>query len=369
MIKKLFLLLSIFLLHNTNASFVRTNFMCKTPNAGVFFGKYFNENEYIFKIENEKNLETNFCARREDDDCVFNGTINPLEVIYMSIQSKINGVFTHTSPISNKYKGSARTNEKTFCKDVSNNNNQNAILEFAVDTSRSINNNENNKQIEVIQKVMSIVNSEMSISYSSFADEYHKFQGTYDDDISDTFMNFMNQTSRNERYTNYMPIFDNATNLPQNSVLFIASDGKPFLKRYKGGKKSRLLACKSRKNLNESRPDIKVVCFQSTKNRHVTSFYKCACDGVWLSNGDDYDVDFVADQIKNFILSYKITNKPKNPCLGTNSQNTCENIKRMNDGGTPVTIMEMSATPHCEWKDKKCAVKKNFVPIYQNDDF
>lgn len=368
MFKKI-VLLSIFLIHNANASFVRTNFMCKTSNAGVFFGKYFNENEYIFRIRNEEDLETDFCARRGDDDCVFSGTINPLQDIYDSILSPLSGIVTHTSSTNNNYKGTARTNEKNECQESDNNNiNQNAVLEFAVDTSRSINEKENNKQLEVIQKVVSIVDYEMSISYSSFAGEYHQFQGTYDD-TTDTFMNFVNLTSRNERYTNYMPLFDNATNLPQNSVLFIASDGKPFIKRYKGGKKSRLLACKSRKNLNESRPDIKVVCFQSTKNKRVTSFYKCACDGVWLGNKDNYDVDFIADQIKNFILSYKITNKPKNPCLGTNSQNTCENIKRMNDGGTPITIMEMSATPHCEWKDKKCTVKKNFVPIYQNDDF
>ena len=252
----------------------------------------------------------------------------------------------------------------TFCP--------NSVLQFAVDRSRSIDKKELGKQFAVINQLLDIVDIDvnaLSISLASFAKGYYHNNGIYTSTSSaKTGMQaFMDRSWKRVFYTEYIPIFTHAKNLPNNAVVVIASDGRPFTKKYRGSKKSTKISCDARNKLKKARPDIKILCFQSTKYNKATPFYKCGCDGVWLSYQKDYDKEFVAEQMKNFICSHR-TDKEDDPCVGIKDKKKCNGVMRTNSGHTPVSIMDV-VTSHCIWnKKRKCSIRRNFIPLYNRGD-
>jgi hypothetical protein len=358
--------------------FTRITFMCKSPVSGEYFGETFGQYENIFRIKNEKNTTTNFCVRNGRKPCIFNGTLSPFQETYVGTVSDIKKVRLFTNPLQNKFKSKVTAKRKQLCQPPPTmaptpsptSDCPNAVLEFAVDKSRSIDDKELNKQFKMIQKVISKIDigeNQTRVKFSSFAKNYYEFKGIHNttDSAIDGLNDFIDKPWEREYFTNFIPIFRNAKELPENSVVVIASDGKPFTVDYKGRKKSIIVTCKSRMKLRKLRPDIKVLCFQSSKQKKVSDFYKCACDGVWLSY-KNYDKNVASEQIKNFICSHE-SNKPTNPCPAVRTRKACRRIERTNSGGIPVTIMDV-VSPHCRWKRRKCQVRKNFAPIYQPGD-
>jgi hypothetical protein len=248
----------------------------------------------------------------------------------------------------------------------------NSVLQFAVDKSRSINDKELSRQFGVINSLLDKIDigkRGMSVAYSSFAKGYHHNNGIYTNTktAKKGMDEFMDRPWARIFYTEYIPIFKHAKGLPPNSVVVIASDGRPFTKKYRGKKKSIKVSCDARENLYHHRPDVKILCFQSSKFKKPTPFHKCACDGIWLGNKKNYNQDFIADQIKHFICSQ---NKVKeiNPCMSVCDKKKCKKVLRTNDGHAPVTIFDL-VSPHCVWKNKKCVLHKNFKPLYFNGDY
>ena len=260
--------------------------------------------------------------------------------------------------------GSPTPNPTTFCPK--------SVLQFAVDKSRSIDKKELGKQFDVINQLLDIVDigpNAMSTSLASFAKGYYHDNGIYTTTSSAKIgmQAFMSRPWKRVFYTEYIPIFTHARHLPENSVVIIASDGRPFTTKYRGSKKSTKISCDARNNLRKIRPDIKVLCFQSTKYNKATPFYRCGCDGVWLSYQKDYDKESVAEQMKNFICSHK-TVKEEDPCVGIIDKKKCRGVLKTNDGHSPVSIMDV-VTSHCAWdKKRKCVIRRNFIPLYNRGD-
>ena len=248
----------------------------------------------------------------------------------------------------------------------------NSVLQFAVDKSRSINGKELSKQFGVINSLLDIIDigqGALSVSYSSFAKGYYHNNGIYTSakTAKKGMEAFMDRSWQRVFYTEYIPVFNHAKGLPPNAVVVIASDGRPFTKKYRGKKRSTVISCAERDKLKKLRPDIKILCFQSTTYNKPTPFHKCACDGIWLSYKKNYDQDFVAEQMKNFICSHEPDKEP-DPCVGVESKTECKKVLRTNDGHTPVSIFEL-VSPHCVWhKRHGCMLHKNFKPLYNIGD-
>lgn len=200
---------------------------------------------------------------------------------------------------------------------------------------------------------------------SSFAlNYYHNVEVTSNKTQAIESINeFLATTEVSQFYTEYIPIFTHAQeSLPPDSTIVIVSDGKPFTKKYRGKKKAMVESCNARLSLKRTNPDIKVLCFQSTKESKATPFFKCACDAIWLQS--DYtmsDKEYVADQMKDIVCD-KFEKQP-NPCRCIDNKNDCKSVMKTNMGNDRKTVFDVVSS-HCYWKDNECHVRPNYSTIY-----
>lgn len=242
-----------------------------------------------------------------------------------------------------------------------------SVVQIAIDRSKSIDNREMTRQKNVIDSLVSKLDinpNAMSVGVLSFALRYYEdIEVTSDRDTAINNINsFLAKRQKKQFYTDYIPIFRHAQDtLPSDSTIVIVSDGKPYSKKYRGSHKSTIESCKAREELRRSHPDIKVLCFQSTRFSKATPFFNCACDAVWLQTEHKGMEEFVADQMKNFVCNQ--FQKKRNPCRCIDDRDDCRNVLRTNTGDDSVTIFER-VSPHCFWDGEFCRVKPEFKELY-----
>jgi hypothetical protein len=224
-----------------------------------------------------------------------------------------------------------------------------------------------NRQKAVIESLVNeldIHENAMKVGLSSFAKGYYHDIGLLSNSqvAINNVENFLAKKQKRKYYTEFIPIFTHAQEvLPLDSTIVLVSDGKPYTKKYGGKKKSVTESCKARQKLRISHPDVKVLCFQSTKKSNATPFFKCACDAIWLANEHKGNEAYVADQMKNFVCNK--FNKHSNPCKSVDNKKECRNVVKNNMGGDQMSIFDTMSS-HCYWAKGKCRVKPQFEPIY-----
>jgi len=93
---------------------VSITFMCKTTEAGVFFGESWDKDEFIFRLQEENDVDTSFLVNIAGTMGLF-GNINGLETRYFSIDFARGGISVSTSPVSNEFSGSTGTDNEPAC--------------------------------------------------------------------------------------------------------------------------------------------------------------------------------------------------------------------------------------------------------------
>lgn len=178
--------------------------------------------------------------------------------------------------------------------------------------------------------------------------------------VEQTIEDFVGSNIKRQPQTNITSVIEYATEvLPEDGIMVLISDGNARIKG-KRGEDVKKDTCDAARSFKSSKPNAKIFCLQSGKEKKKSNVFSCMCDKIWSTNAIKKNVLKSAQEIGKEICSIT-PDRPDSPCGDMKSKSKCLKIK-----GDPTNGNISKKFKHkvCSWKQNNCVTSKRFVRFF-----